>query len=333
MVIYGHAYAIAPQSGHSDIVARWLGHDYSGSLAVKIFFFLSGLVVANSLLEKRRWLEFVIARAFRIWPGLLLVAVASAFLLGPWVSEHSPREYFSNLQTYRYVWNNIFLKTTYDLPGVFSALPHKVAVNGSLWTLPHEVGAYLVLLALFLAGVFRSSVLLLLVFVLFLLDPASGNKLLFTWRPVHPELDLLAPCFALGVLFAVFKHHLDVTTGTVAGLLLLYVLFRSSAYAYYLFYLALFSLILWLSIQPWMLRLKPGVDVSYGVYLWGFPVQQTMVHLFPDNGIRFNQGTSLILSICLGWLSWHLVEKRGIALGQRLIRQTRVLLGREDPRI
>lgn len=41
MVIYGHAYSIAPQEGHSDWIEKVLGYDYSGSLAVKFFFLLA----------------------------------------------------------------------------------------------------------------------------------------------------------------------------------------------------------------------------------------------------------------------------------------------------
>jgi peptidoglycan/LPS O-acetylase OafA/YrhL len=71
MVIYGHAYAILPSSGPGDILTGLLGFDYSGSLAVKIFFFLSGLVVTNSLLTKRNLLQFLIARFLEYgqpWP-------------------------------------------------------------------------------------------------------------------------------------------------------------------------------------------------------------------------------------------------------------------------
>ncbi|EBO0298771.1 acyltransferase, partial [Salmonella enterica] len=53
MVIYGHAYAISPQVGKDDIIHQLIGFDYSGSLAVKIFFFVSGLVVTNSFFSKR----------------------------------------------------------------------------------------------------------------------------------------------------------------------------------------------------------------------------------------------------------------------------------------
>ena len=58
MVIYGHAYALLPIDGQKDIVGRLLVFDYSGSLAVKIFFFLSGLVVTNSLIEKKDVRQF-----------------------------------------------------------------------------------------------------------------------------------------------------------------------------------------------------------------------------------------------------------------------------------
>ncbi len=83
MVIYGHAYAIVPAEGKQDFIGALLGFDYSGSLAVKIFFFLSGLVVTNSLIEKKDLPQFVISRFFRIWPGLVAVLAAWAFVFGP----------------------------------------------------------------------------------------------------------------------------------------------------------------------------------------------------------------------------------------------------------
>ncbi len=328
MVIYGHAYAVVPQAGYVDVVARLLGHDYSGSLAVKIFFFLSGLVVTNSLLHKRDVLHFAIARFFRIWPALVLVTVASALLLGPLVSALSLGDYFSQGGTYRYVLDNLLLKTNYSLPGVFVANPDKAVVNGSLWTLPHEVGAYIALLAVFMVGVFRLPVLALAIFLLLLADPLTGNRLLFTWRTPLSEVDLLAPCFALGALLALYKERIEVGLASVSGLVLLYLLFRSSAYSFYFFYAALFTTILYLSGLAAVRRFKPRSDLSYGVYLWGFPVQQTLQWMLPQQGTHFNQVVSLGVTLVLGFASWHLVEKRGIAMGQSVIgrlsaRQTR----------
>ena len=96
LVIYGHAYAIAPQEGHSDVLVHLLGYDYSGSLAVKLFFFLSGLVVTNSLLHKRDVAQFVMARFFRIWPALLVVTALCALVLGPLVTALPLADYREN---------------------------------------------------------------------------------------------------------------------------------------------------------------------------------------------------------------------------------------------
>lgn len=318
LVIYGHAYAIAPQEGRSDVFGRWLGYDYSGSLAVKVFFFLSGLVVTNSLLSKRDVAQFVMARFFRIWPGLLVVIVLCAMVLGPLLTVLPPGAYWTEPQTWRYVTYNLLLVPQYALPGVFAGNPHANVVNGSLWTIVLEVGAYLGLLALFMVGALRSRWLALGIGVLILLDPVMGNRLLFTWRAPHSGTDLLAPCFAAGALLALFKEQVEVGLREAIGLVLLFWLFRASSYAYYFLYAALFGCMLYLAGEPWLVRWKPSSDVSYGVYLWGFPVQQTLQYLWPEQGLRFNQLASLTLALLLGYLSWHGVEKHGIALGQKV---------------
>ena len=134
--------------------------------------------------------------------------------------------------------------------------------------------------------------------------------------------DLLAEPFLasfLALVAGAFLAALLAGAGSMvaAGLVLLFWLFRSSSYAFYFLYAALFASMLYLAGQPWLVRLRLRSDVSYGVYLWGFPVQQTLQYLWPDQGLRFNQGVSLLLALVLGYASWHLVEKHGIALGQR----------------
>lgn len=101
--------------------------------------------------------------------------------------------------------------------------------------------------------------------------------------------------------------------------MLLYLLFRSSAYSFYFFYAALFTTILYLAGLAAVRRFKPRSDLSYGVYLWGFPVQQTLQWMLPQQGTHFNQVASLGVTLVLGFASWHLVEKRGIAMGQSVI--------------
>jgi peptidoglycan/LPS O-acetylase OafA/YrhL len=314
MVIYGHAYALLPVEGQRDIVGRLLVFDYSGSLAVKIFFFLSGLVVTNSLIEKKDIRQFVISRVFRLWPALVVVLAAWAFILGPIFSINSFQEYFSDSAVYEYFFRGLVMDIRYDLPGVFQRNAFKSA-NGSLWSIPFEVYAYIVLVAIFLLHIINSKRLSVIIFLVILIDPVIGNKLLFTWLPQNFEITLLAPCFALGSLFALFKDKIEIHIAGFASVWILYLLFKISAYNFYFFYVAIFYSIIFVSSRVWTLKFKPTSDISYGVYLWGWPVQQVMAQYFPDHGIRFNQISSIIISASLGYISWRLIESRFIKIG------------------
>jgi peptidoglycan/LPS O-acetylase OafA/YrhL len=322
MVIYGHAYALLPATGPGDLLTGLLGFDYSGSLAVKIFFFLSGLVVTNSLLIKRNLARFLIARFFRIWPALAFTLLVTAFLLGPLLSEQSAAEYFSNKKVFAYFHKGLLMNIKYELPGVFEDNALR-AVNGSLWSIPHEVFAYLTLATIFLLGLLkpRFRLLTIPIFILILIDPLLKNPILFTWLPDNPEIRLLAPCFAFGALLAIWKDKVSMGWAPCLAAWIAFFVFRQSCCNFYLFYLALFISIIQLSSQNLLVRLKPTADISYGIYLWGWPVQQILVLFFVEYGIRFNQISAILISVMMGFISWYLIEKGSIDYGSHLARK------------
>ena len=317
MVIYGHAYALSPSDGQVDFIGRMLVFDYSGSLAVKIFFFLSGLVVTNSLLDKGSLIQFTIARFFRIWPALFLVLFASSFVLGPIFSNQPIDQYFSSEQVYGYMYENSLMSIKFELPGVFSDNTLKT-VNGPLWTLPYEVFAYLLLAAMFMIRLFESKILATLCFLAVLLDPLLDNKLLFTWLAKNHEVIFLAPCFAFGSCIALWKDSIRVDIFVCIGSWILFFLFEASSYNFYLFYFAVFLSILYISSQKFFIKLKPSADISYGIYLWGWPVQQIVASHFVDYGVTFNQIMSLLIVTPVGFASWYLVERKCIHFGSGL---------------
>lgn len=316
MVIYGHAPALVPGIGGSDAVARWLQFDYSGSLAVKMFFFLSGLVVANSLLEKRSLAQFMTARLFRIWPALTVVVLVCALAIGPVVSSLPWGEYMQAPETWSYVRKNLLMQLQYELPGVFTGRENR-AMNGSLWSIPYEVDAYIVLAALFALGLHRHRWLATAVVCLIILDPLTGNRLLFTWRTPHLAIDSLAPCFAFGVLLALWRDKVYVSAKPALGMLILFLALRQNPHAPYLFYAALFLGLLYLCSRPAVVALRLPADVSYGIYLWGWPVQQLLALHFPEQGIGFHRGATMVLAAVIGTMSWYAVEKPAIRLGQQ----------------
>lgn len=318
LVIYGHSYALLPNVEYNDIIQKFLLFDYSGSIAVKIFFFLSGLVVTNSLLAKKDAIDFIIARFFRIFPALLVVLILMAFIIGPILSTLSASDYFSYTMPFYYVSYGFIMDIQYHLPGVFNENRIHV-INGSLWTIPFEVFCYLFLFSLFLIGVMKNRLLMTLFFTLIIVDQLSGSSILFTWIPQKPDVTLLAPCFAFGAILAAWKDKVKIDLKLTLGLILISILMFQSTYNYYYFYIAVFISTLYISGNKLVLKLKPRFDISYGIYLWGWPVQQIIISLYPEQSAEFNQITSIAICFVISYASWKLVERPSINFGRKLI--------------
>ncbi|WP_152596391.1 hypothetical protein [Algibacter lectus] len=52
-------------------------------------------------------------------------------------------------------------------------------------------------------------------------------------------------------------------------------------------------------------------DLSYGIYIYSFFIQQLLMWFFKLNTINLAV-YSLVISVVLAYLSWHLVEKRAL---------------------
>ena len=316
-VIIGHAHALVPRANSSDFIQSLLHFDYSGSLAVKFFFFLSGLVVTNSLIEKPCFAAFAVARFCRLMPALIVCVLLSATVLGPMITSLTLADYFANHRTWSYISANLSLNLQWDLPGLFAGFPYS-AVNGSLWTLPIEVFCYLVLAALGLLGGLRyrliGSALMAAIISYAIIVPTYLSMFGFN----GPEPRLFPACFAFGALLALNKNEIDLNFHTLAGLILLCAIFRGTQLFQLMFYASLFYGSILTAATPLIRRARIPGDFSYGVYLYGFPLQQLMVFLYPHWSVHKNQVATLVAALIIGCCSWYLVEQPGIRLGRRL---------------
>ena len=102
-VIFGHSFYLFPTNGYKEPISIILKNDYSGSLAVYVFFFLSGIFITSSFDKSNSPVKFVIARAFRIWPALIVCILLTVFVIGPIFTNQSLANYFSAHQTWRYL--------------------------------------------------------------------------------------------------------------------------------------------------------------------------------------------------------------------------------------
>lgn len=316
MVIYGHAYALSPPQGKIDIVSMFTKTDYSGSLAVKIFFFLSGLVVTNSLVNNGNLIRYVIARVFRIFPALIATIFITALVIGPICTTMPIDDYFRSGDVRSYLINNSILNMVWPLPGVFTDNPYPNVVNGSLWTISIEIYGYIMLFSLYVLGALKNKKICNIIFLIILIEPFLSSKMLFPWlSSVNREVDFLAPCFAFGSLLALNKDLISIKFTHCLGFAALAYLLSGNEYSVYFLYACIFLLIIYISSMRWFLKLKPSADISYGVYLWGWPIQQVIYHFLHIESIFLNQIATLFVSIIFGLMSWHMCEKHFIKYG------------------
>ncbi len=131
---------------------------YSGSIAVDLFFIVSGFLVTGSYLRNPQLLDFAWARTIRIVPAYAVCLLLTAFVLGTVFTNLPLRDYLAcSPETLGYIVRNLKfdILMQWQLPGVFEHNPKSAVINGSIWTLPAEVRMYVMVAALGVAGTLR----------------------------------------------------------------------------------------------------------------------------------------------------------------------------------
>jgi peptidoglycan/LPS O-acetylase OafA/YrhL len=327
-VIIGHSYAIAPQPPYQDGILTLLHFDYSGSLAVKFFFFLSGLLVTNSIITNPNIFHFLIKRIFRIFPGLLVCLLIAVLIIGPVFTELPLADYFSSANTWEYLQRNFFLKDIrYRLTGVFTKSPW--GLNGALWTLFYEVICYMYLALFSLLHLLRNKIVATLLCITIIAASVTVHIYSITFFSQNADAYLLPAFFAMGSLFAILKESIRIHIYGVILLCIVSFILRNTAAYQYVFYITFFYSAIYIAALKFVIvRLKIPFDPSYGIYIYGFMIQQCVHALFPNMGVHNNQIIAIVIAICMGTLSWFVVEKPFIRLGQQLIKQYNFFSGK-----
>lgn len=330
-VIFGHQYEIfkfPPPALLTSSIA---------TVGVKIFFAISGYLIAQSWDRDPHLIRFVLRRALRILPGLVVLCLFTAYVLGPIFTNLPLKSYLLDPRTFHYVWSNSKLSITYFLPGLFEANPIKYAVNGSLWSIPSEVFMYTIVAATGLCLWALRGKLNSLATWTVLLIIAVGIKVYFTFFYSGPMIVFYATSvnatFDVGVYFiagaflwqlsAFHKPRLDVA---IIGLFALFILVGSAPTVFFYVEGLIFAyavLALGLASTPIIDQTGRYGDFSYGLYLYAFPMQQISYQLFgTDYGWAIPFLFVVATTGALAYLSWHLIEKNALRfkpgkMGQR----------------
>lgn len=311
LVIYGHSYAVTASTGQ-DLLLQAVRIKFAGGIAVDMFFVISGFLIAASL-ERNRLPGYLAARALRIFPALVVCVALSVLVLGPLLTTAA--DYWRSPITWKYLGANALLSrdTQYVLPGVFETLPSH-AVNGSLWSLPIEVRLYLWLA---LIGLLR--LLPRLRFNLLCLGLLIFGFVKYGGQTLSPEKINWLYCtayFLTGSLAWINRDRVPLRWWLLGAVLALAALLRGSSYYYLGYFVALSYTTLFLAFVPKLPQIR-RTDLSYGLYLYGWPAQQLVQYLAPSTGPLMNTLWATLIAGTLAALSWHLVERPALRLKSR----------------
>lgn len=310
MVILCHAYPIGLGMGVPDPLSALTNDQLSfGSLAVSVFFFYGGFLICKSMCRLKTAKDYFRARILRIGPLLIIVTVMLAFVAGPILTKLTVSEYFTEAGTYKYLLNGILL-LQHNLPGVFTENIYGQAVNGPLWTLPIEFLCYVMCYFLYRLR-FLNQKNMKWATILFSIG-CIGVKVLSYRIPILGDMIRPIGLFFAGILYFVYKDKIEMKgSWSVIALLAMIVsaVFGILPYTIFIFFPYVFAYIAYAAKVKFSGFARHG-EISYGVYLCAWPVQQIICQIF---GNKMNPILNFIITvpiaILLGFICCKAVEE------------------------
>jgi peptidoglycan/LPS O-acetylase OafA/YrhL len=301
MVIFSHSFPLTQGTDLKEPLTILTHRAFTfGTLGVDIFFIISGFLVFFSLDRTRSVRRYVENRVLRIVPGLAVVVGLLALVVGPLVTTLSLGQYYAHFPFLSFIDDH--------LPGVFPHNPLPWGVDGSLWTIKFEVLCYVGLGILgYLGWAYNRWV----VTALFICTMTPwGENLAFG----------LLPFFASGMLAYAWRDRLPIRGRWAIAALASLILSLDTGTAAFVVPWALAYLVLWFAFTDTLPLQHFGRygDFSYGLYIYAFPVQQLIVMTHPGIRPLLLFAMAILPCFALAFLSWHIVERRALAMKGRI---------------
>lgn len=313
LVIVSHSYPLTDRKEWFGEITN--GQMALGSLSVECFFIMSGYLIFTSLKNSKSMISYLWKRILRIFPALvglvLVTGIILSFVTSNWMFMISTKfiKYSINLLS--------LYNIRYAIGDIFSTNPYPYAINGSLWSLSYEFTMYLLVGLLFWV---RKSKATIYIFLLIYL----ATSLLYYYESSFLRNEFLILKLDIGQLYKLTSYF-------IAGSLLSFVdlkkynslWLRSTLFCILLgsliigvfrelsmVVLPIFILLVANTSTPYLRSVaKKTGDLSYGIYIYGFLMQQVLMYYFDINTWVLTI-IALSISFVFAYLSWHLIEKR-----------------------
>jgi peptidoglycan/LPS O-acetylase OafA/YrhL len=337
LIVHGFTLTLGPQAPVP--LQNILGMPPS-TVAVHIFFIVSGFLVAASLLRTESPVDYIWSRILRIFPGILAMLVITVFGFGLFETTYSISSYLTNTQTYWYFFKCATLLggAEYNLPGLFQSNAYKMTVNGSLWTVPIELKMYVLLLGIWMVSRFISGNGQKFFKILTLCGALlSGGYMVyqhFFTTNMHQLPGFLFMFFTGASFFVLRKkivlHRFTFVCCVVALIASVFIntktffVVYSATLAYITFYIAYVP-------KGFFRKYNHVGDYSYGIYIYSFPIQQLIIANMPNASVAEVIALSFLITMVFAIISWHGLEKNALRLKKRCVARTELLLDKLLP--
>ena len=320
-----------------------------GQLAVASFFTLSGFLITRSGVGPISAGRFLWHRVLRIFPGYWACLIFCALVVAPIIGElehgagAGSRIFLAPEDSpQRYILNNLtlFHLSQFTLAGVVTFRPGSIAgllrdnptpflFNGSLWSLPYELGCYLLVAALAATRLLRRYRWVTL--ILFVITACGyvfltiARQTFESWFPYQyfVELILLFAFFLAGSVCYLYRELIRVSRARLlVALALIFAAAVLNGVAAAII-IALPYAVLHAACRLPVRNFDARGDLSYGIYIYAFPVQQILAFLHVNSaGVIVYLLSALALASVLALFSFRLIEAPALRLKSVWLRKS-----------
>jgi peptidoglycan/LPS O-acetylase OafA/YrhL len=315
-VIFWHSFPLTGRTISYEPVVRLLSEAW-----VDGFFTVSGFLITASWMRRPHLKEFWTARVLRIFPGLWVCLLVIAFVIAPIAAAIQHRSIPMSSEVAYVLYNAVMFPYYVGINGTPIGVPWPGVWNGSLWTLLFELLCYIAVCVLGILGLLKRRWVIPVLFVLAVAWCGWVSYPTAALQTIPQMLARFAVVFLAGALLYQFQDKvparwslvaLSVAIVVASGLLQNYRVIAALPLAYAI-------IVSGALIRNVQLR----NDLSYGVYIYAFPIQQLLATCGLarlDPFVFFAIATAA--TVPLAALSWFLVERHAMSLKRRIERKS-----------
>lgn len=320
-VVFSHSFLIA-EGTEDNAPGQMLTGEIFGVYAVLIFFVLSGFLVTDSAIRTGDLKSFASKRLRRILPGYVVVNVVTMVVVaalfttsGTWTFLRDPDAWATLGRVLSFQETSLYFteQVSFYPPMSQEAAYLGGVANGVLWTIRLELSLYVLVGVLLVAETLRRNPVVIIAVLSVVFAFAYGMQV----NDYLQQLPFVMPSFMAGMLLRMMGHTHRADGWVAAGSGLILVALALEMPGWVAVEVVLFPIfaaypLLWIGQKelPGFAHVRRWGDPSYGMYLWGWPIQQVVRHWMGAGHSGWEMAAvCLPLVVLAGYLSWHLVER------------------------